>query len=209
MKNLLLNFFIVLCFPVSFYGQEASDYRQDAEQGDAEAQFYMAGCYMNGDGVTKDYAEAIKWFRKAAEQGHTGAETMLGTFYFNGEGVTKDYVEAVKWLKKAAGKGEDMAQFYLGSCYYNGGYGIAKNYAEAIRWFRESADRNNLKAQSMLGTCYLTGIGVEQDYNTALYWIEKAFTQKEKLSSGEISMFERIIKEMKDAGYSSSRAKRQ
>ena len=31
----------------------------------------------NGDGVTKDPAEAVKWYRKAAQQGHQVAKVKL------------------------------------------------------------------------------------------------------------------------------------
>jgi TPR repeat protein len=34
--------------------------------------------YLNGKGVPKDDAEAVKWFRKAAEQGYADAQYDLG-----------------------------------------------------------------------------------------------------------------------------------
>ena len=43
--------------------------RQDAEQGDADAQNKLGNCYENGEGVEKDQAQAVYWFRKAAERG--------------------------------------------------------------------------------------------------------------------------------------------
>ena len=33
-----------------------------AEEGDAEAQFYLAKIYENGYGVSKDIEKAIKWY---------------------------------------------------------------------------------------------------------------------------------------------------
>src|SRR5689334_23216809 len=39
--------------------------RKAAENGDATAQCGLGSCYLNGDGVPKDQAEAVKWFRKA------------------------------------------------------------------------------------------------------------------------------------------------
>ncbi len=49
-------------------------FKKSAAQGNAEAQFYLAKMYLDGDGVDKDESEALKWFRKAAEQGHAGAK---------------------------------------------------------------------------------------------------------------------------------------
>ena len=34
--------------------------------------------YRNGQGVTQDNAEAVKWYRKAAEQGYAAAQFNLG-----------------------------------------------------------------------------------------------------------------------------------
>ena len=45
-----------------------------AEQGHAEAQYYLGLRYYYGRGVDEDYNEAVKWFRKAAEQGHPKAQ---------------------------------------------------------------------------------------------------------------------------------------
>ena len=52
-------------------------YRKAAEQGDAEAQYFIGCCYEYGGGVAKDNAEAVKWYRKAAEQGHLEAKKSL------------------------------------------------------------------------------------------------------------------------------------
>ena len=41
------------------------------------AQFNLGGCYVVGEGVERDKAEAVKWFRKAAEQGVEQAEVAL------------------------------------------------------------------------------------------------------------------------------------
>ena len=41
-----------------------------AEQGHPAAQFNLSVMYTNGQGVPKDYAEALKWRRRAAERGY-------------------------------------------------------------------------------------------------------------------------------------------
>ena len=46
-----------------------------ADQADKD---YKTGLkYYNGDGVTKDYTEAFRWFRKAADQGDQMAMIMI------------------------------------------------------------------------------------------------------------------------------------
>ena len=69
-------------------------FREAAEQGDAEAQCYLAVAYQLGEGIPEDKKAAVNWFRKAAEQGHIGAQRYLGVMYAVGEGVHKDYVQA-------------------------------------------------------------------------------------------------------------------
>ena len=51
---------------------------KDAEQGDAIAQFNLGDMYYNGEGVSVDYQEAMKWYSKAAEQGLADAQSSLG-----------------------------------------------------------------------------------------------------------------------------------
>ena len=43
---------------------------KDADLNDKSIQFYLGVMYMDGEGVTKDYNEAVKWYRKAADQGY-------------------------------------------------------------------------------------------------------------------------------------------
>ena len=66
--------------------------------------------YANGEGVARDYAEAVRWYRKAAEQGHAVAQNKLGVRYARGEGVARDYAEAVRWYRKAAEQGDVEAR---------------------------------------------------------------------------------------------------
>ena len=52
-------------------------YTRAAELGNAEAQYKLGVCYLNGDGVEKDRTEALKWLREAAERGHAKAKKAL------------------------------------------------------------------------------------------------------------------------------------
>ncbi|MHB9138577.1 MAG: tetratricopeptide repeat protein [Victivallaceae bacterium] len=52
-------------------------YRYEAEQGNAEAQYLLGCCYQFGDGIAKNRDEAPKWFRKSAKQGYVQAQELL------------------------------------------------------------------------------------------------------------------------------------
>jgi TPR repeat protein len=50
-----------------------------ARTGQADAQFFVGGLYLDGNGVQRDIVEAHTWFARAAEQGHLRAEESLAT----------------------------------------------------------------------------------------------------------------------------------
>jgi len=78
-------------------------YRKAAEQGHADAQFYLGLMYRYGfDGVDENEAIAAEWYRKAAEQGHANAQYNLGFMYRYGRGVHKSESTAAEWYRKAA-----------------------------------------------------------------------------------------------------------
>ena len=84
-------------FLTLFTSNNPDSTKTKAEQGVADAQYNLGVCYANGIGVTKDEAEAVKWYHKSAEQGVADAQYNLGVCYNHGTGVTKDEAEAVKW----------------------------------------------------------------------------------------------------------------
>ena len=127
-----------------------------AKQGDARAQFELAGLYRDGLGVPKDSAEADKWFelaaknyRSAAEQGDPDAQCALGGLYQKGVGVEKDDAEAVKWFRKAAEQGFMKGKTLLGMALFEG-KGVKKDEAEGVRWLREAAEQGDETAEDYL-----------------------------------------------------------
>ena len=97
--------------------------------------------YANGQGVSQDFAEAVKWTRLAADQGNAWAQHNMGVIYANGWGVPEDHAEAVKWYRLAAEQGHDFAQFSLGNM-YRLGQCVPQDNVQAYKWFDLSASRN-------------------------------------------------------------------
>ena len=83
------------------------EWRPLAEQGHANAQFYLGLMYDKGEGVLQDYKTAVKWYTLAAEQGDAIAQNSLGWMYDNGHGVIKDNVYAHMWGNIAASNGNE------------------------------------------------------------------------------------------------------
>jgi TonB family protein len=86
---------------------------ESAEKGSPSAQFRLGMVYLQGNGVTREYSEAEKWFRKATEQHNAPAQSMLGVIYATDIGVTKDYVQAYIWLTLSIDESKDkQAPFF-------------------------------------------------------------------------------------------------
>ena len=143
-------------------GQDLTETRRLAEQGDVTAQYNLGVHYSNGDGVQQDDAEAARWYRLAAEQGNTDAQFNLGFRYSLGLGVPEDDAEAVRWYRLAADQGDADAQYSLGFMYATGD-GVPENDAEAVKWYRLAAEQGNDRAQIAMGIIYAGGEGVLQD----------------------------------------------
>lgn len=80
-----------------------------AEQGDPEAQYYVARIYANGmSGVAVDYAKAATWYQKASDQNYKSATLELAYLYEQGLGVTTDRMRALNMQRAASGLGEDL-----------------------------------------------------------------------------------------------------
>lgn len=89
--------------------ETAQKYQEAAEHGNAYAEYHLGICFFNGEGVTEDRSEAVKWFREAAGQGLMDAQYNLAVCYDKGEGVAMDKAEAKGWYQKAADQGNPDA----------------------------------------------------------------------------------------------------
>ena len=151
-----------------------TDYRRAAEAGDVDAQLKLADIYKSGDGVSQDYAEAVKWYRLAAEQGDPDAQASLGVAYRDGSGVAQDKIEAVRWFRVAAEAGDGKGMNELGFAYFSGN-GVAKDIDQALRWFRAAAAAGNTIAAWNLAVGSEKGLLGDQNHaETARYLIQAA-----------------------------------
>ena len=153
--------------------------RARADAGDANEQYNLAFMYHQGQGIARDYGEAVRWYRLAAAQGYLSAQYNLGIIYDNGRGVAKNAAEAVRWYLLAADQGHASAQYNLGFMYANG-QGVAQDDAEAVRWYLLAADQGHVRAQFSLGKMYRAGLGVTRDQSEALKWFQAAARQGDK-----------------------------
>lgn len=142
-----------------------------AEQGDAAAQARLGAAYFRGDGVARDFQEALRWSRLAVEQDNAHGQAVLAAAYNTGHGVAQDTERALYWARLAAEQGNAFGQAVLAILYMSGSGGLAQDYAEAVRWARLAAEQDNGDGQAVLGTLYGLGLGAEKDAVSAYMWL--------------------------------------
>lgn len=172
-----------------------------AKNGDAKAQFNVAGMYKNGQGVQRDREKAVYWYtlaveqnyeqakaaialmqanerrynkaKKAAGSGKMEAEYKLGSIYENGKGTSIDLNQAKQWYTVAAEKGHAKAQYSLARIFYDNRKKNSDGKV-AFNWFLKSAERGYSPAQYYLAEMYLKGNDVKRNPEQALDWYQKA-----------------------------------
>ncbi|MEI8400125.1 MAG: tetratricopeptide repeat protein [Alcaligenaceae bacterium] len=84
---------------------------QKANAGDPAAMNLLGNLYANGsNGVSKNLAEAKKWYQAAADKGYPAGNFNMGLLYERGEIVAKDMAKALGYFKLAADGGLPAAQ---------------------------------------------------------------------------------------------------
>lgn len=96
--------------PLSKPREATADLQREAKDGNADAQFKLAGRYWIGDEVDQSVNEALKWYESAAASGHVEAAYNLGSIYEYGLGVTANPTNAITWYRKAGERGHAAAQ---------------------------------------------------------------------------------------------------
>lgn len=114
-------------------------YRMAADQGDAEAAFYIGVMYRSGDGVEKNEKEGLNWVLKAAEKGYPPAVAAMAGYYMtSGRGGPapgdQQSQEAKRWILAAAEQDNLPAMRAVVDGFKNGRYGFPKDAAQAASW---------------------------------------------------------------------------
>jgi tetratricopeptide (TPR) repeat protein len=114
--------------------------QQAAAQGHPEAIYYLGKMFRHGEGIPRNYDEALRLFRSIPD--HPLARYELAIMYFCGRGVKQDYAEAKEYFEqivarysKDPSKVEAEAVAKSISCLsqlYQRGLGVPKDHKKAI-----------------------------------------------------------------------------
>ena len=163
--------------------------RQQAEAGNADAQFNLGIAWINGSADTVNYDQARYWWEKAAAQGQRIAQYNLGVLYDEGRGVSQDYHLAAQWYRKAAQQGFISAQYNLGNLYRDG-KGVPQNAYIARDWQEKAAAQGDRDAMYALGSLYRQGalsISGDGQHALAFYWLEQAAMRGHPQAQAELA----------------------
>lgn len=76
--------------------------KRSAEAGDPIAEDTLGTVYKYGQGVPRDYSQALAWYQKSAAHGNSDAAYNIAVMYQIGEGVAQDDAKARAWFQKSA-----------------------------------------------------------------------------------------------------------
>ena len=88
--------------------------RQLANNNNAEAQYHLSQCYLNGEGTEEDQIAYLFWLKESAESGYAEAQFELSQLYYKSVGVNESEEKGMYWLRKAAEGNSPRAQYVIG-----------------------------------------------------------------------------------------------
>ena len=122
----------------AYIGAKLPDLKQLAANGVAGAQYSLGMRYATGDGVLKDYREAVAWFLKAADQGEARATSKLAACYWAGRGAPQDYGKAYFWGLLAQAAGDETGRvIVINSAPHLSPAHIAREQQQADKWLHD------------------------------------------------------------------------
>jgi len=132
-----------------------------AGKGDARSRMDLAYRYRDGNGVKRDYAEAMRWAHLVADGGDADARDFVGWMYFEGLGVRRSPEIAAGYFQAAAGKSPSAA-WNLGQCCF-AGLGVDQDVPKAMDAWKKAAALGHGRSASTAAMVYLAGDGVPPD----------------------------------------------
>ena len=137
--------------------------------------------YFRGEGVTRNYSQAAKWFRVAAERGYAPAQENFAWMSYSGSGLPLDYAEAAKWTLAAAEQGFTRAQLDL-AYLYEKGKGVPLDYVSAYMWYKSASYAGEKRAARELKS--LSAIMTDEQIKQAIANAEKLPRPRSPIQEG-------------------------
>lgn len=170
--------------------------RSAAANGDARAQFIVAGRYLDGQGIAQDFDQAFAWYQQAAARGLAPAQYRLATLYELGKGTPADPRKALAWYERAA-LGGNIKSMHNAAVLLAGDKAGPPDYDRAFRWFKAAAERGFADSQFNVAILYERGLGTPPNAEEAYVWYSLSGKQGDPDSSQRAAA---LAKKLPEAG---------
>jgi TPR repeat protein len=134
-----------------------------------EAKYWLAQCYLGGEGVEKNEGEYLRLITESATL-DAGAMLELAMIYKEGRLVEQDLDRFLELLKQSSDKGQRTAKFTLAEHFLENN----ENREVAIKLLQEATDLGDHRAQYKLGKFYLEGAGSAVKKELAIELLERS-----------------------------------
>lgn len=166
-------------------------FQRAADAGEPEAYAALGNMYWKGIGVAQNNETAYNLFKKGADKGDPASQYGLGSMYLSGAVPTPHQPlettagiatpaqpadQTAEAVHEAQTQGESNIPPPISS------FTLAKDPKLAAQYFNMSANQGNPDAQYKLGMLYMTGVGVEQNYFSAIRYFSQAAQQGQTLA---------------------------
>lgn len=144
-----------------------------AKAGVVDAQALLGQILLEGRGIERDEALALRWFQIAAQGGHLMARNMTGRCLEHGWGCAADEAAAARNYRLAAEAGLDWAQYNYANLLATG-RGIAQDQQLALSLYRQAAEQGHAKSMNLLGRYLEDGQCCPRDLDAAVGWYRRS-----------------------------------
>ncbi|WP_297643675.1 DUF4303 domain-containing protein [uncultured Bacteroides sp.] len=130
---------------------------------------------------------ALTYYAKAAYLGDPQGAYNAGHIYEGGEIVEENIEVAYQFYEMAANREHPAGQFEMGYYHFEGCGSAKQDYAKAVQWFEKAyenpkcSEKTKVQTAAYLGICCQEGLGVVQDDDAALEYLQEAEEGKEHL----------------------------
>ena len=128
------------------------------EMNDRKAQYMLAHCYMDGNGIDQDLQKAYELLKKSSDQGYPDALYEWAVNLSKSAKTITEKQNIATLLTKAADANHGEAIVMLGILYYSGD-GVEENYDKSIELWTKAVAQKNANAMYQLGKHRLHGRG--------------------------------------------------
>lgn len=144
-----------------------------AGQGVVEAQALLGQILLDGRGIERDAALALKWFAIAASRGHPMAHNMLGRCHEHGWGCAASAERAAGHYLQAALAGLDWGLYNLANL-LGTGRGVALDHARAFACYLQAAALGHAKSMNLVGRYLEQGLVAGADLPKPQVWYRRS-----------------------------------